>query len=627
MNPRILAFVGQNESGKSSVLSGLAWLTEDDETPLSPFDYSRAKQPKRTSGWIVSADYEFDHEDLAVLEPLGFESTPQRMSLWKQADGRLHVIFEDPREPNRDPAPFAAALAALEASRTRLTRQIESAAPDHDEDDSPATWFATLAGLLADTEKVWDADDRQAADDLVTWLETTPDSGKRPRDAKSAGLLRDAMAVGAVEHPREAGLRLMRARVPKFVLFGEDDRDMPTVTAISNEQAIGAMRPAVRNLLAVADVDPSSLWAAHAEGDSGEVQTLLAEGNALLDTFFGQAWNQSNISVRLDLDASGLHAHVYEIDSRRFTRIEERSDGLLAFVALAVFLEAQHLDIPPVLLIDEAETHLHFDAQADLVGVLLKQIDASQVLYSTHSPGCLPGDLGTGIRLLRRNGAASEIHSHFWTNEAPGFGPLLFAMGAGAAAFSVCRWAVLAEGPSEMILLPTLLRLATGLDDLPYQVAPGLSNARAYGMEVEEVAARVVYLADGDADGQRYLRELKSSGVDEQRLFQLPPGTALEDLLDREFYLGVLAKMLPDDSPTPDTSAISADQTISRSLQQWAAAQKPKVKLPGKVAMAYAVLDQQEIVLDKNAAQVLRELHGDFEASLRANATAQSSGR
>nr|WP_246220891.1 AAA family ATPase [Phytoactinopolyspora mesophila] len=408
----------------------------------------------------------------------------------------------------------------------------------------------------------------------------------------------------------------MRKRVPRFVAFAEGDRALPTDTPIHTEEARAGIRPAIRNLLTVAGIDVEELWAACAASDSGEAKTILGNGNERLDAFFGQAWNQANISVHLDVNGRVLTTHIYEIDNKRYTRIEERSDGLRAFVALAAFLEAQDFSTLPILLIDEAETHLHFDAQADLVGVLLKQVKATQIFYTTHSPGCLPSDLGTGIRLLKRNGPTSDIVSHFWTNEAPGFGALLFAMGAGAAAFSACRWAVLAEGPSEMILLPTLLRQATELDDLPYQVAPGLSNARAYDMDVEEIAAKVVYLADGDGDGDRYQRELEGAGVDSERIFGLPRGRALEDLLDPTLYLETVAGMLADGAPKPSVKDMEPGIPIALSLARWAAQQSPAVELPGKVAVAYAVLDSSEITLATGAQATLKRLHTDFVAAL-----------
>ncbi len=41
----ILAFVGSNESGKSTLLDGLEWLTNDLEDPLSPIFANRTSPP------------------------------------------------------------------------------------------------------------------------------------------------------------------------------------------------------------------------------------------------------------------------------------------------------------------------------------------------------------------------------------------------------------------------------------------------------------------------------------------------------------------------------------------------------------------------------------------------------
>lgn len=611
---RLLAFVGQNEAGKTSVLSSLDWLTEDEETPLAPLDSARAN--RKTSGWIVGAFYALSEDERALLEPLGLAQVPRTFTLWKQADGRLQVAFRDPQEPSRDPGPFRAAEEALLKVQARLAKQLNG--PFDDEDENPKAWLDRALDLVREPDAKWASEDKGAAEALAEWLKNPPPNGKNPRAGKAADLVRAAMQIGAEQHPRDVGLRILQERCPKFVLFRDEDRDLPTVSAIDSKAARGAIRPAVHSLLRIAQVDVAELWRAYADSDSGEVQTILANGNERMDAFFGQTWNQSNISVHFDLDQNGLSTHIYEKDHKRYTRIEERSDGLRAFVALAAFVEAQDLDVPPILLIDEAESHLHFDAQADLVGVLLKQVKATQVFYTTHSPGCLPSDLGTGIRLVERTGATSVIKSHFWTNQAPGFGPLLFAMGASAAAFSACRWAVLAEGASDMILLPTLLRLATDSDDIDYQVAPGLANARAYDMDVEEVAAKVVYLTDGDAAGQKYRKDLLDAGIREARIFSLPEGMATEDLLRPDYYLAVVAGMLIGDAFAMPPEVANAGKPIARAIADWGNEQQSQVKIPGKVAVAYAVIARDDIALREEAKGALAELHAGFMAAFGA---------
>jgi len=208
--------------------------------------------------------------------------------------------------------------------------------------------------------------------------------------------------------------------------------------------------------------------------------------------------------------------------------------------------------------------------------------------------------------------AASVIKSNFWAGQAPGFAPLLFAMGAGAAAFSACRRAVVSEGPTEMILLPELLRAANGLDDLEYQVAPGLSNVRGFGLKVEEIAAKVVYLADGDSGGDDLSARLLRQGVAPARVFQLPPGCALEDLIELEDYIsavnGLLAEM--GQSARISASDLRDGQTVAKSLEVWA--KHAGARLPGKTEIAYALLRGRNLRLRPAARTALRRLHRDF---------------
>ncbi|EHB58707.1 hypothetical protein MycrhDRAFT_1143 [Mycolicibacterium rhodesiae JS60] len=397
-------------------------------------------------------------------------------------------------------------------------------------------------------------------------------------------------------------------------MFRDDDRVLNTVYPISDEAYRQKPHPALGNLLRVAGVDLDDLWRLVESGDGSSRESYIEAANERLTDFFTQAWNQSSIAVRLKISESNLEVWLKELsETGVVTNIEERSDGLRTFVALATFLASQHLAIPPILLIDEAESHLHLDAQADLVGVLLKQVDATQVFYSTHSPGCLPSDLGTGIRLLRRcaeDRRASEIRHDFWTNEEPGFAPLLYAMGASAAAFSACRRAVLAEGAADMILLPTLIRKAVGVDDLTYQVAPGLANANAFGMRVEEVAAKVVYLTDGDGTGKDYAKQLREAGVRGDHLFSLPDDWAAEDLIDRRHFVEVVNTLLPAGKAVSASDLVTG-QPVVKSLDDWGKANR--VRIPGHVAIAYGLVNTADkLVLSARAVKVLRELHKKF---------------
>ncbi len=137
-----------------------------------------------------------------------------------------------------------------------------------------------------------------------------------------------------------------------------------------------------------------------------------------------------------------------------FSKIEDRSDGFRQYVALLAFI-IKNNSKKPLLLIDEAELHLHYDAQADFIQTFTERKLVSQVVYTTHSAGCLPEDLGLGVKLVTPEKENEKIETSRIENN---FGSpilsaqsLLYGMGAQTMAFFPTRRAVITEGQTEFI--------------------------------------------------------------------------------------------------------------------------------------------------------------------------------
>lgn len=606
----ILAFVGSNESGKSTLLEGLEWLTNGAEDALLPIFANRTTKP---SDVVVEARFELDDDDRAALDDLDLAHPPATALMQKHVDGSTRFGLYP--EPARLEKPFQESLERLQSTHRRLAAQFEASSEGSESTDgTPQSWFDIVTDALEEPDQNWSAEVVAASTSLSTWLDAeSPNSRSgKARDEKAAAALRHIAEIAQSPHPRIAARQRIRARVPRFVMFREADRVLSTTHPISDEGTRNSPQPALASLLRIARLDLNQLWSYVEQGDSSSRESYIEEANERLQDFFTEAWNQSKLTVRLKVTESTLEVLFKEM--RRggpVTNIEERSDGLRTFVALAAFLASQQLAVPPILLIDEAETHLHLDAQADLVGVLLKQVNATQVFYTTHSPGCLPTDLGTGIRLLRKDPGrdnASEIRADFWTNQEPGFAPLLYAMGASAAAFSVCRRAVLAEGAADMILLPTLIRKATGLNDLSYQIAPGLAAAQSFDMRVADVAGRVLYLTDGDGSGETYVKQLLEAGIPKDHVFSLPDGWASEDLVSRAYFVDVINALMGSDKLAE--SELVSGTPVVKALEEWGKSEG--VSTPGHVAIAYGLVNAKEIELATGATEALQSLHGQW---------------
>jgi len=610
---RLIAFLGPNESGKSSVLEALDWLSAgDDELPAHRVSRGQSVKPDES---VVRARFLLDDDDQAELADLDLVGSLSEFSVYRDRDGTKRTGVSPAL--SRNPEPFQEARQAL----TRCRDLYSTWFMDPPGTEGAGAWATELDDVLKRPDEQWPTEATNAAESLIDLLQaeagdlSNNDVAAIDTARKTAAALVAVRALSQKPHPAEEARRRLGKRCPDFVLFAERDRTLETLYNLADRNLRAAPPQALVNLLTVAGTSIADIWAAKNSEDVTRLKTLVKRANRRLEQRLSGAWRQSRLTVSLDTDAEWLQVLVDELDeSGARTAITERSDGLKTFLALTCFLAAREMSPAPILLIDEAETHLHYDAQADLIDFLMNQTEASQVIYTTHSPGCLPPDLGTGVRFVEPDAArrdVSVLRADFWSRSEPGFSPLLFAMGAGAAAFSALRYALLTEGAADMILLPTLIRRATGASNLAYQVAPGLSGFND-DLGMEEVAARVAYLVDGDAEGRKYKKRLTDASISAERIWALPKGMATEDLLDINVYLAAVNALLKDAGQAlqlgPDDLADT--ETVSKAVAS--ACARHGVKAPGKVAVASKLIQQPEsLVLRESAADFLRRLHAD----------------
>jgi len=321
-----------------------------------------------------------------------------------------------------------------------IPREEESEeAPEAPEDEPTVEELATqvLNGLSAEVETL-SATTREGLWTLGAVLETITEE-RAPRYLQE---LPEACARLAAEHeeehPNERAFAVLDEREPRVKVLRDADRQLETSYAF---EAYEDPPAPLENLLSLAEVSWSELKAAAATAVNPVLQTLQKRANRNLEKRLRGSWRQSKVSIELNEQNGWLNVYPYDAESDEHSRIVERSDGFRAFLALLAFTTRHSKEGKKLVLgIDEAEMHLHYDAQVDLVNVLTEQTFATQIVYTTHSAGCLPEDLGSAIRVVSPvAGDRSEIRNGFWTSQAEdrsgGFTSLLMAMGADAVAF------------------------------------------------------------------------------------------------------------------------------------------------------------------------------------------------
>lgn len=633
LDAKVIAIVGPNEAGKTTLLKALGHVDGDEAVPVPK--RSRAAEVSDQTR-VTTFDYVVEDADKDALADLDLLEPPTRASIARSAAGGNLIVDLSPR-PVKSVKPLQGAVALLNASLADKSfgEWIDPSTTYADpESDAPRDYQKELQTTIEAIDAAISQPGSAIPDETVETARSLQAATLGDADSEQLRAAYDTIIVWAErEDPAAVARDRLWQRTPDFIMFDEADRSIQS--AYIFDDALANDPPdALENLAGTASLDLAQLLQFVRTGDIARRRSAIVQANSRMDTIFDGAWKQSNLSVHFELDGDQLRIELME-DGDNVTVFDERSAGLRMFVALIAFLKVHGSDRLPILLIDEAENHLHIDAQADLVNMFVTQEHAVKVIYTTHSPACLPPDLGTGIRVVvprKDNFQVSDVRNSFWQSGA-GFSPLMLAMGAAAAAFTPARFVVLAEGATEMILLPTLIRAATGQTNLPYQVAPGLSEVpNDFLLKLDLEAAHVAYMVDGDDGGAKLKTALTEAGVPESLIADLGvPG--IENLLAPEDYRAAIAALLPECNPDvavsdlPEVPSISVGDggSVAKWMSGWI--KNKGLKVPSKVAVASWLVENQRSTPSAAGFAVLTSLHAKLLGALRISTIQESADK
>jgi energy-coupling factor transporter ATP-binding protein EcfA2 len=610
----LVCVVGANEVGKSTLLDALEMApgeVNDDNKwiPVDPTEWSRGEKLD-SNREIIRLRYRLSAEEKKQLRSL--ESGKQLRDVrWLEQIlrvGGVSFLWLDPA-PKRDLGP-----------RRKLAHTLRGVLDDDDwpsQDEahaSPDAVEAVVEVLESDDENITASlDDLQAVANAME------------EDGWSEALIKNMKYMYELEDrptPQAEGRKALKDLVPRFVRFEMPERQLADeydlVTAANNPP------PALHNLAELAGLNLVELLDQIQAGLTGSVRKTLDDANDVLREVFS-AWKQRPpVVVSFDWSGTSLLIHV-QSGSGVPMKPRERSEGLRQFVGLVALTAGEGHQVPPILLIDEAEMHLHYDAQADLMDTLAKQTTAGQVIYTTHSSACLPEDLGSSIRVVRGVGdkMRSEIDQQFWSDDV-GLVPLLLAMGAASMAFAPLRPAVVAEGGSELVLLPSLIKEAARITRLGYQVVPGAAEAppqRIAGLDLHGVST--VWVLDGDQGGIDRRKYLSRQGVPKDRIHLLMEGSNgldLEGLVHPETYVRAVNNYAED---LGAKEKFQVEQLPSKACGRHKATvawcESQGLKAPGKTSIANKILDLRgrEPLCHPDRQALIRALHQTLRKQLK----------
>jgi AAA domain, putative AbiEii toxin, Type IV TA system len=617
IDAKLVCLIGANEAGKSTILYALDLAQGGGEIPL-PDRTRREDIPDQRT--LVELRFRLDEADQAALSGIARDTDGPPRIQWftvvRLANGERGYYAEPKlirdRQPRRSLRTTLAARALQwwpEESQDAAAAELPVEEPTFAPGD-PARVSQLIEALTSDESTLAESVPQELRE-LANEIE--------PHEAELAEELRRVTDLEAAQPPDEQANDLLFGRMPQFVRFDDDARILESEYDLN--AADTSPGKALGNFIRLAGLNVGQLLAAVGAGDTGQVQDIKEAANRELERQM-QAWQQDPpIRVSVDTEGALLRIHV-KSGTGPTMQFRERSDGLRQFVAL-VALTAQHdYKVRPTLLIDEVETHLHYNAQADLIDVLTTQTAAAQVIYTTHSAACLPQDLALGVRVVEgiEQKTASTVRQNIWQAKHPGLGSLLMAMGASSLVYVTLRPGVIAEGVSDLILLPTLIREATGDDSLGFAVVPGASTTppdQIAGLGLQGV--RTVWVFDADDAGRKRREYLTEAHIPGERILLLTEDGDLEieDLVAAEAYVEAVGLYLTDIGAEAEFSGGDLPAETCRRpemVDAWCEARQ--LQPPSKTAIANKIIELagSKTLLDAQQAETVRNLQRRVKA-------------
>lgn len=357
------------------------------------------------------------------------------------------------------------------------------------------------------------------------------------------------------------------SRTPYFTYFDTFKDELPREISIQNvvtattpetrKTHYEALPATVKDFLALAEINIDYLG--KIANDDRLLGNYLRDKGANITGHFLNYWKQrtdaeSTVTLRAHpkRKTSGELFLSFYVNDGVDQYPDQRSRGFLWFLSFFLRLTSTNLNetnLPSLILIDEPGTYLHSKAQKDVLSLLDNWIVKNHwVIYSTHSPYLLPADKLYRVRLVgKQNGKGTFIADRLTDGRLKGssfsdaLSPVLTSIGLDLnQSFNlVQKRNVITEGISDFYYLHAWNSLL-GLNALKeVSIFPGTSASTVPTLASLLIGWGVHFCAllDRDGPGNGAAKKLREEmDIHEDAIIQLEGGVAIEDLFSIEDF-------------------------------------------------------------------------------------------
>ena len=632
---KVTAFVGRNESGKTSLLKALHKFNPATPEPYDaqrefPRDrYTRDYVANGSNGedWpVCSVEFEIPEELRIEIGKLLEEDgeSPEKITATRYYDGSLKfeyapAIEEKPLEPE-------SVLNALDEFASSA-RRLEAPDPSQEEHTSQQrTELANWATGWKDKLKVIVDLRSDEGANLLTELRRDVDRWSNPQTADMVEALQQVVepvldvakkgpVIDQIDEEIKHNLPVLiyfenygildsAIWLPRFIEDLDRDPNDSRVRTINAMFKYVGLDP--REITALGDREvrrmqeqgypPTPEKIAADQKRKNKRSILLSSASIDISKNFSEWWSQRRHKIHYEAD--GDYFGIRISDDRRpdvEIELEARSKGFQWFFSFyLVFLvesEGGHKDA--ILLLDEPGLHLHPTAQQELIAFFDKLSETNQLAYTTHSPFLIDGEHLHRIRPVTEDDTGhSRITAETWPKDRETIFPLQAAAGyAMLRGLFQHRKNVLVEGMSDFYYLQALSQQCAKSsrpslpDDIYITPCGGTKHVGHFASMFLGHEIRPVVLLDSDDAGQArrnalikelYVDHNSSIVMLDDVLSRSGQEVEIEDILGEALIIPGLEAVL--DEPLPLDQADRSAGSLPSQIK--AAAKRQALDLP-----------------------------------------------
>ena len=549
---KVTAFVGRNESGKTSLLKALHKFNP--ATP-EPYDAQREFPRDRYTrdygsngpkgrGWpVCSVEFEIPEELRIEIGELLEEDgeSPEKVTATRYYDDSLK--FEYAPTIEEKPLALEPVLNALEAFASSA-RRLE--APDADQEEATAqkrTELVNWATGWKDKLKVVINLRGSEGANLLSKLRTDVNRRSSPQTADMVEALQQVVepvldvakkgpVIDQIDEKIKHNLPVLiyfenygildsAIWLPRFIDdLNRDPNDsrVRTINAMFkyvglDSKEITALGDGEARRMQEQGYEPTPEQIATDQQQVEERAIKLNSASIDISERFSEWWSQRRHKIRYHAD--GDYFRIWITDDRRQDveiELEARSKGFQWFFSFYLVFLAEsddgHKDA--ILLLDEPGLHLHPTAQQGLISFFEKLSETNQLAYTTHSPFLIDGEHLHRIRPVKEDDTGhSRITAETWPEDRETIFPLQAAAGyAMIGGLFQHRKNVLVEGITDFYYLQALSQQCakSGRPSLPDDIyivfCGGTKNVGWIASLFLSEKVRPLVLLDGDEAGR-----------------------------------------------------------------------------------------------------------------------------